>query len=84
MNLSSKLTNDERVTLRMELVALEARIRKKIMRITWTHQKLPYERLAKGRRLKEVCLEPISLLDAGNDGKLQEYLYELRKSGVKI
>ncbi len=79
-----RLTSEERTVLRKELVVLEERIRAKILKITLTHRKLPYDRLAKGRNLKECCLFAIEYLDAGNDDKLQDFLLELRKSGIKI
>lgn len=84
MNLTRILTGEEQAELRAELVLLEARIRAKILKITWTHQKLPYDRLAKGRKLKECCLSAIEYVDAGNDDKLRVILQELRKSGIKI
>lgn len=83
MDLSSKLTSEE-VQLRAELVRLEERIRMKIRRIGLTNQKLPYERLAKGRQLKELCLAAISYLDKGNEIKLQECLRELKNKKLKI
>lgn len=65
MDLSRKLT-DEEEQLRGELVNLERRINAKIKRICETHQKLPYDRLAAGRDLKETCLLAISYLNEGN------------------
>ncbi|WP_288370294.1 hypothetical protein [uncultured Algoriphagus sp.] len=70
--------------LREELEVLEERIRMKIRRIGLTNQKLPYERLSKGRQLKELCLAAISYLDAGEEIKLQECLRSLREKGIKI
>ncbi|MFC5626227.1 MULTISPECIES: hypothetical protein [Algoriphagus] len=69
MNLSRKLTFEEE-RLREELVILEEHIRLNIRRICATNLKLPYERLAAGRRLKELCLLAISSLDDGDAIKL--------------
>ena len=63
---------------------LEERIQMKIRRIGLTHQKLPYERLAKGRRLKELCLMAIDELDQGKIDKLEAALRELRNAGIAI
>jgi hypothetical protein len=78
-HLIRRLTSEEREKQRVELIVLEERILAKILKITWTHQKLPYDRLAKGKRLKECCLSAIAYLDLGNDEKLQDFLRELRK-----
>ena len=83
MTLPRKLTTEEE-RLRAELVQLEERIRMKIRKIGLTHQKLPYERLAKGRRLKELCLMAIDELDQGNIDKLEAALRELRNAGIVI
>lgn len=83
MKLSRKLTLEEE-RLREELVTLEGRIRMKIRRICVTNLKLPYERLAAGRRLKELCLLAISSLDDGNEIKLAGCLMELRERGMPI
>jgi len=83
MTLPRKLTENE-AALRTELVELEERIRMKIRRIGLTHQKLPYERLAKGRRLKELCLIAIDSLDQGKNDKLEAALRELRSAGISI
>ena len=83
MTLPRKLTIEEE-RLRAELVQLEERIRMKIRRIGLTHQKLPYERLAKGRRLKELCLMAIDELDRGKSDKLEAALRELRNAGIVI
>lgn len=83
MKLSRKLTPEEE-RLREELVTLEGRIRRKIRRICVTNLKLPYERLAAGRRLKELCLLAISALDDGDSIKLAECLRELRERGMPI
>lgn len=81
--MSRKLTLEEE-KLRGELVILEERIRIKIRRICATHLKLPYERLAAGRHLKELCLLVISYLDQGDDIKLQDCLRSLRERGINI
>ncbi|WP_439473852.1 hypothetical protein [Algoriphagus formosus] len=83
MTLPRKLTIEEE-QLRAELVKLEERIRMKIRKIGLTNQKLPYERLAKGRQLKELCLAAISYLDDGKEIKLQECLRALREKGLEI
>ena len=83
MNLSIKLTLEEH-RLREDLVILEERIRMKIRRICLTNLKLPYERLAAGRRLKELCLLAISSLDDGDDINLAACLRELRERGMPI
>lgn len=83
MSLSRKLTIDEGA-LRAELVVLEERIRLKIRKITYTHKQLPYDRLMKGRELKELCLSAIAYIDAGNWPKLYESVSELEKRGLII
>ncbi len=83
MNLSRKLTIEEE-RLRAELVELEERIRMKIRKITWTHQKLPYDRLAKGRVLKETVLTAIELLDKGDDRQLAIALDRLEALGIEL
>lgn len=82
MTLPIRLTSEERAALRAELVEIEARIRAKIHKIMLTHQKLPFERMAKGRRLKENCLAAISYLDKGNDDQLQQFIQDLERSGI--
>lgn len=83
MNLSKKLTLEEE-PLREKLVLLEERIRMKIRKICTTNQKLPYERLAAGRHLKELCLIAISAIDEKDQVKLAACLKELREKGVSI
>ena len=83
MSSSRKLTKREEV-LRQELVELEERINRKIRRIGLTHQKLPYERLAKGRRLKELVLLAIGFLEEGRKVDLDLCLRELMKLGIEI
>lgn len=82
MTLPIRLTSEERAALRAELVEMEARIRAKIHHLMLTNQKLPFERMSKGRQLKENCLAAIEYLDQGNDEQLQEFLQELEKSGI--
>ncbi|SEG35865.1 hypothetical protein [Algoriphagus boritolerans] len=84
MNLPINLTNEERAALRAELVVLEARIRAKILKITWTNQKLPYDRLAKGRRLKELVLLAIRFLDEGRMVDLGLCVRELPNAVIKL
>lgn len=83
MNLSRKLTLEEE-RLREELVTLEERIRMKIRRICSTNLKLPYERLAAGRCLKELCLLAIASIDNGDEITLATCLRELREKGISI
>ncbi|WP_026952186.1 hypothetical protein [Algoriphagus mannitolivorans] len=83
MTLPRKLTIEEE-RLRTELVQLEERIRMKIRRITLENQKLPYERLAKGRRLKELVLLAIQFLDEKRMVDLGLCIRELRHLGVEI
>lgn len=83
MTLPRKLTTKE-TALRAELVELDERIRLKIRKITWTHQKLPYDRLAKGRVLKETVLTAIELLDKGDDRQLAIALDRLEALGIEL
>ncbi len=63
---------------------LGERIRMKIRRICLTNMKLPYERLAAGRRLKELCLLAVSSIDEGDEITLAASLRELRENGITI
>ncbi len=83
MKLPKKLTLEEE-RLREELVTLEERIRMKIRRICSTNLKLPYERLAAGRCLKELCLLAIASIDNGDEITLAACLRELREKGINI
>jgi hypothetical protein len=65
-------------------VILGERIRMKIRRICLTNMKLPYERLAAGRRLKELCLLAVSSIDEGDEITLAASLRELRENGITI
>lgn len=60
---------------------IEERIRAKIHQIMLKLKKLPFERMAKGRRVKENWLAAISYLDKGNDEQLQAFLLDLEQSG---
>jgi hypothetical protein len=73
-----------KVALRQELVDLEARIHRKIRDIVCTHRHLPFDRLTKGRLLREHVSQTIKYLDQGNESKLSEYIGELVNRGVKI
>lgn len=84
MALSKTLTIEERAALRAELVELEERILMKIRHITYTHQKLPFGRLAKGRALKETVLQTIEYLDKGNDQQLGIFLARIETLGIKL
>ncbi len=81
--MSRKLT-DEESALRAELHQLVERINLKIRKITWTHQKLPYERLTKGRGLKEIALAAITYLDQGVEYKLRNCIHSLEQEGITI
>lgn len=83
MTLPRKLTEIE-TALRAELMELEERIRLKIRRITYTHQKLPYERLAKGRVIRETVLQAISFIDKGDDYNLTIALDRLEIMGIEL
>ncbi|MGY6545046.1 hypothetical protein [Arthrospiribacter ruber] len=49
-----------------------------------THRKLPFERLSKGRQLKELVTMAINAIDQGNEKQLNEYLNELMNHGLKF
>jgi hypothetical protein len=83
MTLSIKSTESKN-DLRAELVDLEERINDKIRKITWTNQKLPYDRLAKGRLIKETVLHAIDCLDKGENTKLNLVLDRIEELGVKL
>ncbi|WP_087940201.1 hypothetical protein [Algoriphagus faecimaris] len=77
-------SKEEKERLRVELVELERRINAKIKMICETHQKLPYDRLAAGRDLKETYMLAISYFDKGNQTGLNEFLRYLREKGIKV
>lgn len=83
MSSSRKLTKREEA-LRQELVELEERVRMKIRRITVTHQKLPYERLARGREIKETVLLAIQFLDKGDGYNLDIALDRIESLGISL
>jgi hypothetical protein len=70
--------------LKSELEDLKLRIETKIRKITLTHQKLPFERLSKGRKLKELVIMTLDALNKGDDLKVNEYIRELREREIKI
>lgn len=83
MSSSRKLTKREEA-LRQELVELEERVRMKIRKITVTHQKLPYERLARGREIKETVLLAIQFLDKGDGYNLDIALDRIESLGISL
>lgn len=83
MTLPTKLTEKEQL-LRAELVELEERIRLKIRHITYTNQKLPFARLAKGRVLKETVLQAITFLDKVDNWQLDIVLERIETLGIKL
>jgi hypothetical protein len=70
--------------LRAELELLKIRIEGKIQNIVFTHKKLPFDRLSKGRRLKELVIMALTALYNDDQLKLDEYIRELREKGIKI
>ena len=70
--------------LRNELENLKYRISYKITHLVFTHKKLPFERLSKGRQLKEVVIMAINEIDHKNDEKLNKYMVELINRGLKF
>lgn len=70
--------------LKNHLIDLEARIQAKIRHICLTNRKLPFERLSKGRQLKETVRQTIKYLDEGNHERVAEYIENLGSRGVKI
>ncbi|TVP48898.1 MAG: hypothetical protein EA341_10155 [Mongoliibacter sp.] len=63
---------------------IRKRIESKIQRIVFTHQKLPFERLSKGRRLKELVIITIKTLDDGGENAVNKYIIELKKTKIQI
>lgn len=70
--------------LRKELEDIRSRISAKITHIAMTHKKLPFERLSKGRRLKELVTMAINAIDQEKEEELNEYMIELINRGVKF
>jgi hypothetical protein len=70
--------------LRAKLELLKLRIEGKIQNIVFTHKKLPFDRLSKGRRLKELVIMALAALYNDDQLKLDEYIRELREKGIKI
>lgn len=81
MNLSTKSTNLE--SLRSELVELRKRIDIKLKKL-YLQQKLPYDRLAKGRSLATLVDIAIKHLDKYELNELEVCLKDLVKKGVKL
>lgn len=75
-------TNKE--DLKNYLIDLETRIQAKIRHICLTNRKLPFERLSKGRQLKETVRQTIKYLDEGKYKKVAEYIENLSSRGVQI
>lgn len=80
----SRILTEEESALRAELQQLVDRINLKIRKITWTHQKLPYERLTKGRSLKERALAAIFYLDQGKEYELRNCIHSLEQEGITM
>ena len=70
--------------LRVELEDLKSRISSKITHLVLTHKKLPFERLSKGRQLKELVIMAINEIDHKDGEKLNKYMVELIKQGLKF
>jgi hypothetical protein len=79
--MSIKSTNLE--SLRSELVELRKRIDIKLKKL-YLQQKLPYDRLAKGRSLATLVDLTIRHLEKYELAELRVCLKELEKKGVKI
>lgn len=75
---------EDKEVLKSELEGLKLRIEAKVRNITLTHQKLPFERLSKGRKLKELVIMALDALAKGDDLKVNEYIRELRKMKIKL
>lgn len=75
---------EDRDGLKAELELLKMRIEGKIRKIVFTQKKLPFERLSKGRRMKELVIMALGALDKGDDLKVNEYIRELKNMGIKI
>lgn len=72
------------LALRSELEKMKFRISTKITHIAMTHRKLPFERLSKGRQLKELVTMAINAIDQGNEKLLNKYMNELINRGLKF
>ncbi|GHB44280.1 hypothetical protein [Mongoliitalea lutea] len=70
--------------LKEELEALKIRIENKIRTLVFTQKKLPFERLAKGRQLKELVIMAIKAIDDGDQKALNEYIEELKSRSIEI
>lgn len=70
--------------LREELEDIKSRISANITHIAMTHRKLPFERLSKGRQLKELVTIAINAFDQGKDEQLNELMIELINRGLKF
>lgn len=70
--------------LRIELELLKFRIEEKIRNIVFTNNRLPFERLSKGRRLKELVIVAIDALNKDDQLKLNECIKELKNKGIVI
>lgn len=75
---------ENKEALRAELEFLKLRIEGKIRNIVFTQKKLPFERLSKGRRLKELVIMALAALDKGDELKVNDYIRELREKGVDV
>ncbi|SIT13426.1 hypothetical protein [Belliella pelovolcani] len=81
------MKNDNQINkerLRAELSTLESRIQAKIIHLCLSNKKLPFERLSKGRQLKDSIRQTIQYLDQGEFEKVELYLKELSSQGLII
>ena len=70
--------------LRVGLELLKIRIEEKIRNIVFSNKRLPFERLSKGRRMKELVIMALASLKNDDQLKLNECIRELRDMGIKI
>lgn len=76
------ISNNE--DLRTDLELLKVRIEEKIRKIVFTNKRLPFDRLSKGRRLKELVIIALTALKNDDQLKLKESIKELKDNGFKI
>lgn len=68
--------------LRAELQEYSNRINQKMIRLAQTSKKVPYERLAAGRTLRNHCDLAIEGLDSGDDQLVENCVVYLTKKGL--
>lgn len=73
---------EDKEALKSELESLKLRIEAKIRHIVFTHRNLPFDRLSKGRKLKELMIMALDALTKGDDLKLNKYIGELVNRGI--